>query len=331
MMVTAVPWKEETTRISEVLRQSKSVLILEHKKPDGDCIGSGLGLALGLLFLGKRVLLLSQDAHPSSYDFLPGQYLHSTISEMTSDPVSFDTVVFLDCTDPHRTGKCLSFAVGDMIINIDHHVSNSQYGDVCLVDPGASSTGELVFFLLKALGVPITRNIALCLYCAIASDTGGFRYQNTTARALWVASELVEVGADPSRVADYLFETRSLSSLLLLRSALQTLTLHFGGNVASVEVTRDMVENSGSSFDETEGIINYPRSIEGVEVALCFKETPDGQGVDVSFRSKHRVDVAKIAESLGGGGHARAAGAFILGSLDQAKIKVFGVLSKEDI
>lgn len=331
MMDMIVPWRDETAQISKVLRQSKSVLLLEHKKPDGDCIGSGLSLALGLLFLGKKVLLLSQDPHPSTYDFLPGRYLHSTISEMPSEPLRFDTVVFLDCTDPHRAGKCLNTAVGDTIINIDHHVSNVGYGDISLVDPSASSTGELVFFLLGALGVPITRNIAVCLYCAIVSDTGGFRYQNTTARALWVASELVDAGADPSKVADHLFETRSLSSLLLLSSALQTLTLHFAGKVASVEVTREMMHNSGASPDETEGIINYPRSIEGVEVALCFKETLDAQGVDVSFRSKYKVDVSKIAESLGGGGHARAAGAFIPGTLDEAKRKVLNVLAKEEI
>ncbi|HOB30573.1 MAG TPA: bifunctional oligoribonuclease/PAP phosphatase NrnA [Bacillota bacterium] len=330
-MTMSVAWREETTQIGEVLRQSEKVLILEHEKPDGDSIGAGLGLVLGMLFLGKNAILLSQDPHPSTYDFLPGRHLHIVVSDMKSEYGPFDAVVFLDCADRARAGAAVEFAKGDIVINIDHHVTNSMFGDINLVDPGASSTSELVFYLLKTMQVPITRNIAICLYTGIISDTGAFRYENTTSRTFAVASHLVDAGADPSRIANQLYECRTASFLLLLGKALQTLSLHHDGKVASVEITREMIRDAGSSFQETDGIVDYPRSIEGVEVALCFKERPDGIGVDVSFRSKCRVDVSKIAEALGGGGHPRAAGATITGSMEEAKDKVFSLLSKEQI
>jgi phosphoesterase RecJ-like protein len=329
-MVTRAPCRQEFEQIAGLLAKCTKVVILEHEKPDGDSIGSGLAFALALSFLGKKAALLSQDPHPGIYDFLPGSHLHITAASVEAGDLVPELAVFLDCTGPERAGTVLEHVKGKTSINIDHHVSNSMFGHINLVDPDASATGELVFFLLRVMGIPITRDIATCLYVALVTDTGGFRYQNTTPRAFHVAAELIDAGANPSQVADYLYETKTLSSVVLLRDALHTLTLHSGGKVASVDVTSEMVKNAGALFEETEGIIDYPRSIAGVEVSLCFKENEDRSGVHVSLRSRSRVDVSKIAASLGGGGHPRAAGVFIQGSLDEVKGMVLEVLGESE-
>ncbi len=330
-MVTKAPYRQEFAQIASVLAGCKNVVILEHEKPDGDCIGSGLAFALALSFLGKRGVLLSHDFHPSMYDFMPGRYFYTPVSSFKPEGFNADVAVFLDCTGPERAGSALEFAKGKAWINIDHHVSNSEFGDINVVDPDASAAGEIVFFLLKELGVPVTEDIATCLYVAIATDTGGFRYQNTSRRAFHVASELIDAGANPSQVADYLYEARTFSSIVLLQSALRTLALHNDGKVASVEVTADMIKDAGASFEETEGIIDYPRSIAGVEISLCFKQNEDRTGVHVSLRSRSRVDVSQIAASLGGGGHPRAAGVFIEGTLEEAKARVLELLDEPEI
>mgnify|MGYP000957587222 CR=1 FL=1 len=317
---------QELSVIGNALNQSQSVVILEHEKPDGDCIGSGLALSMFLSSMDKKVALLSPDPHPVVYDFLPGQWLYTVSSLFDQGSFQDAITVFLDCASPERTGQALSFAMGRPWINIDHHVSNLQFGDINLVDSDASAAGELVFFLLKAMNAQITKDMATCLYVAIATDTGGFRYQNTTPRALRVAAELVGLGASPSEIAGHLYEARTLSSIVLLCTVLKTLAFHHEGKVALVEVTDGMVEEAGSSFEEAEGIIDYPRSISGVEVSLCFKEDSSNEGVRISMRSKSKIDVSSLAGLFGGGGHPRAAGAFVQGSMEEVKSKVLKAL-----
>ncbi|HHY12058.1 MAG TPA: bifunctional oligoribonuclease/PAP phosphatase NrnA [Firmicutes bacterium] len=325
-MAKKIPHRDKLEQIATIIAESKRVLILEHEKPDGDCIGSGLALALVVSSLGKKAMLLSQDPHPATYDFLPGAHLHTMTSCLEPEETDPDVTVFLDCTGPERAGEALSYARSKTWINIDHHVSNSQFGHASLVDPDAAATGELVFFLLKAMGAAIDTDVATCLYAALVSDTGGFRYQNTSPRCFHVAAELIDSGANPSQVADYLYETRSLSSLLLLKNALHTLALHKGGKLASIDVTAQMLKDARASFEDANSVIDYPRSIAGVEVALCFKENQDQATVHLSLRSRSKVDVSKVAVSLGGGGHPRAAGAVVEGTLEQVRARVFGVL-----
>lgn len=309
-------------RVVSAIRSHSSFVVLSHEKPDGDAVGSGLAMVLALHALGKRAILVTADPLPAVYDFLPGKPFHTRAAYLEPADFSPEVALFVDCTDPERAGPALRFAEGKFFINIDHHVSNSGFGDVRLVRPDASATGEIVYEVLEALGVDITLEIATCLYVAIVTDTGGFRYQNTTGACLRVAAALLDKGVAAWSIAEHVFETRSVSSVLLLASALSTLKLHRRGKVASIVVTKEMMKAAGASPDETEGIIGYPRSLTGVEVALLFKEDPQGRGFHVSMRSRSKVDVAEVAVSLGGGGHPRAAGALVPGDLAEAMAKV---------
>lgn len=321
-------WQADLKRVASAIRSHKSFVVLCHEKPDGDAVGSGLAMVLALHSLGKQAIFVTSDPLPAVYDFLPGKPFHTRAGYL--EPVDFspEAAIFLDCTDAERAGSALRFAEGKFHINIDHHVSNSGFGDVKLVRPHASATGEIVYEVLEALGVEMTLDIATCLYVAIVTDTGGFRYQNTTGACLRIAAALLDKGVSAWSIAEQVFETRSVSSVLLLASALSTLKLHRRGKIASIFVTKEMMKAAGASPDETEGIIGYPRSLTGVEVALLFKEDLAGRGFHVSMRSRSKVDVAQVAVSLGGGGHPRAAGALIPGDLSEVMAKVLSELDK---
>jgi phosphoesterase RecJ-like protein len=317
--------------IKRLIEKHHSFVLLEHEKPDGDCVGSGLALVQALQNLGKQALLISQDPHPAVYDFLPGNEFHTRAQYIEPEDFHAEVAVFIDCTDPERAGKGLELAKNSVWVNIDHHVSNTGFGDVSLVCPSAAATGEIIYKLLLAMEVSITKEIATCLFVAIATDTGGFRYQNTTKETFEIAGALTGYGANPWEIAEQIFETRSVSSVLLLGKALNTLKVSRGGKLATLAVTRDMMAQAGASADETEGIIGFPRSISGVEVSLLFREMEDGSGFHVSFRSRSKVDVSKIAMRLGGGGHPRAAGALVGGTLEEAFRKVLAILDELDI
>ena len=308
------------------IRSHRSFVVLEHEKPDGDAVGSGLAMVQALLALGKQAILVSSDPHPAVYDFLPGKPFYTRAAYLEPADFAPEAAIFVDCTDPERAGAGLKFAQGKYVINIDHHVSNSRFGDAYLVQPDASATGEIVYGVLEALGAEITPDIATCLYVAIVTDTGGFRYQNTSGDSLRIAASLLDKGASAWTVAEQVFETRSVSSVLLLGSAIATLKFHRRGKIATVAVTREMLKSSGAAPEETEGIIGYPRSIVGVEVALLFREDLVGRGFHVSMRSRSKVDVSAVAVSLGGGGHPRAAGVLLKGDLHEVTEKVLAAL-----
>ncbi len=301
--------------IVRVINANSSFIVLEHEKPDGDCIGSGLALVQALHSLGKKALLVSQDPHPAIYDFLPGRSHHTRAGCLDPGTFSADVAIFVDCADAERAGNALEFTRKKLRINIDHHISNTLFGHINMVDPGAAAAGQLVYSILKRLGVEISPDLATCLYVAIMTDTGGFRYQTTTQEVFELASLLIGKGANGSKIAERVFETRSFSSLLLLGSALSTIELYHGGKVATATVTKDMLKKTGATLEETEGIIEYPRSIAGVWLSLLFKEDQNLEKVHVSFRSREQVNVAELADLFGGGGHPRAAGATIEGSM----------------
>lgn len=304
--------------IVNLLRERETFFIYLHQFPDGDAIGSSLGLAGGLRQLGKEVYLVSRHPLPEQYRFLPGSEGISDRSPLQEGSV----VVLLDCTGLDRAGlRREGLGAGTVVVNIDHHASNGYFGDLNLVDPHAAAVGELVYYLLDHLGVEIDGRIATCLYAAILTDTGCFSFENTTSRSLEVAARLVEKGARPYEVAQEIYESRPASSLRLLSRALGSLELSPGGRVGWMTVTREMIEDTGATDGDSDGVANYARAVRGVELGILFRELPDGM-VKVGLRSRGQVDVSQLAASFGVGGHPRAAGCVLPGPVEVARREV---------
>ncbi|CUH96136.1 hypothetical protein P22_2224 [Propionispora sp. 2/2-37] len=305
------------SRIAELLKTARKIILTGHIHPDGDCLGSLLALYHALVARGKEVQMLIDDNIPVTYHFLPGiEQIARPVVETTCD-----VLVVLDASDAERIGRVAGM-VKAPVINIDHHASNLKFADYWLLDNQAAATGELIFELLEELKCEITCDIAVCLYTAIATDCGFFRYANTTARTLRYAAFLIECGAQPHVISEYI-ETKPLTSIIALGQVLQTLEFYLDGKIASISIDREL----GDSVQSTEGFINYPRTIEGVEVAIMFKADEENL-IRISFRSK-QVDVSKIALSFGGGGHVRAAGCTLAGTLAEVKASIVAAVSKE--
>ncbi|HML95918.1 MAG TPA: bifunctional oligoribonuclease/PAP phosphatase NrnA [Thermodesulfobacteriota bacterium] len=323
---------EEMKAVIEAIRNSGRILITSHENPDGDALGSTLGLGLGLEKLGKEVVFYNKDGVPELLTFLPGSERIRTSLEGAGD---FDLAFAVDCTGTSRAGDEFEDFVKAgrcrQVVIIDHHQTNSSSADIHLLDSGSSSTGEIVYLLLKTMSVEIDEAIAKNLYTTIVSDTGSFRYSNTNPVTFRDASELVERGVDPAEISEALFESEPLRKLRLVALVLPTLSVREGNRVASVVIDRSMFEKAGARREDTEGLVNIPRSIKGVEVAVAFREEA-GNGSPfwkISFRSKGDVDVARIAERFGGGGHKKAAGCSVEGTLEEVQSKVFGCIGEE--
>lgn len=322
----------ELEKIKELVLASKRILITSHENPDGDALGSMIGLGLGLEQLGKEVILYNKDGVPEILEFLPySNRIRTTLSDVEG---TFDLAFAVDCTGIGRAGKEFEEFAGSgrcgRVIIVDHHQTNGTCADLYLLDPHSSSTGMIIFSLLKSFPVEISRPIAKNLYATIIGDTGSFRYSNTNPDTFRVAAELVEHGADPSETSEAMFENEPLRRVRLLGLVVPTLDMAVNNQIAYVVVEKGMFVQTGTSREDTEGIINIPRSIKGVEVAVLFREETgdNGSSWKISLRSKGKVDVAKIAEAFGGGGHKRAAGCSISGSLGDVRKKVFNSLSE---
>jgi len=309
--------------VARVLASGRRFLLPLHLAPDGDSVGSVLGLALLLDRLGvETVVSYERDPLPPVYGFLPGSDRVVPLDRVAGE---FSGAVFLDMTDPGRAGEKTREYMADLpLVNVDHHPTNSGFGRVRFLDPEAPAVGEMIISIADCLGVPIGPEVATCLYVALMTDTGSFQYDNTTPRAFRAAARLVEAGASPPEVSRHVYETRSPASLRLVHLVLGTLTVEQGGRVAHVTLTRDMLARTGATLADSDGLINYPRSVAGVEVAILFREEEDGR-VKVGFRSRH-VDVGELAASLGGGGHARASGCLLDGPVEAARALVLSRL-----
>jgi len=303
---------------AELLLQHANIVVTAHIHPDGDSLGSMLALSAYLTAAGKNVRLLLDDEIPKLYGFLPGI---NAIEQPDSRKIKADLLVILDASDLERIGR-VKDAVDAPILNIDHHVSNTKFADYLFLDSRSAATGEIILRLLKFLKADITAAIATSLYTAIATDCGFFRYANTSADTMRYCAELIDCGVKPHLISEEL-ESKPLSSIVNLSKILETLDLFYDGKIATITVTAETMADNES----TEGFINYPRIIEGVEVAIMFKAT-DNATCRVSMRSK-RLDVSKLALSFGGGGHAKAAGCTLNGSLAEVKAKVVAAAIKE--
>lgn len=292
--------------IINAIRAADTFLIATHSYPDGDALGSQIALGNILRSLGKRVYLYSEEEVPNLYNFLPGC---EDLKTALPDLKSIDCVIALDCGDQLRLGKAMeSLLTVHPLIMIDHHAGNKEFGDHAWVDPKRASTGEMVFDVAVALDTDIGKETAYCLYTAIVSDTGSFKYSSTTADTFRIAGELIAKGVKPSDVAGKLFDNFSVNRLQLMKAVLATLKLYGENSIAIIHVTQDMFNETSTTPADTESFINYPRSLVSVKVVAFIKETRTDL-ISVSLRSKGKeCDVAAVAAKFGGGGHRNAAG-----------------------
>ncbi len=308
--------------------KNNEFLITSHLHPDGDAVGSLLGLGLALKSLGKRVVELISP-HPISehYQFLPGSEFIQLPGNLTKQ--RFDVGIVLDCTELNRAGKELEKILRNCenVVNIDHHISNKNFGNVNIVDPGAAATGEVIVDILKEMEIQITPDVATNLYVALITDTGSFQYQNTTPKSYRTAAFLLEHGAAQGQIQQFLNEHRSLTSLRLLEKSLGTLSISENGLTAWMTVSQKFLHELGGKIEDCEGFINYPKSLVGVEVGILFKELNNNE-IKVGFRSKNFLDVNQLAACFGGGGHERAAGCTIWGPLKEVERKVIQTTEK---
>ena len=297
-------------------------LVTTHEGPDGDAVGSSLALGNYLRRLGKDVTVYFSDPVPELYLFLP---LADSVVHRIPDR-DFDICFVLDVGEFRRAGEELvNFTRVGKFINIDHHLLCDRFGAINLIDSEAAATGVLIHRIITAAGHEVDYDTALCIYTAVITDTGSFRYSNANQEAFTVAGELVARGVNAWSVAEKLYESQPRKRLELLALALATLVVSPRGDVASITVTLDMYEKTGTNAEITDGFVNYPRSIRGVEVAVFFREVKPGL-YKAGFRSKGKVNVSALAAEFGGGGHHNAAGCTIAGRLEEVRQRIFAHL-----
>jgi len=296
--------------ILEALREGNRFLVCSHARPDGDAIGSMLAMGMLLRQMGKSADLVTADRVPTVYEGLVGA---DDIRILTHVEGAYDAVILLECDGLERVRLCGLDAY--LIINIDHHLSGREYGHLNWIDRGAASVGELVHRLVMASGATITPEMATCLYTTVLTDTGGFCYGSTNASTFALAHDLVQAGADPVRIAQNLYFSTPMAKMLLLGAALSNLKRE--GRMAWLWVTHNDMIRTCAAEEDCEGIVNMAIAVAGVEAAAFLREMPDST-IRVSLRGKGLVNVAAVAERLGGGGHLGAAGCALIGPLQQA-------------
>lgn len=309
---------ERIAAILKVIGEGERFLVCSHAGPDGDAFGSIIAMGMLLEKMGKRAHLVSADRVPVVHRWLPGA---DRIEKALRVHGPYDAVILLECDGLERTR--LQGLEKFFQVNIDHHASGVEFADVNWIDHEAACVGEMVYRLFKAAGVALTPEAANCIYTTVLTDTGGFLYGGTRASTFELARELTLAGADPIRVAQQVYFSTPMSKLLLLGAALRN--LHREGRVAWLSITHEDIMRSCALEEDCEGIVNYALSIAEVEVA-CFLRKLEEPRVRVSLRSKGGVNVAAIAERLGGGGHENAAGCTLDGSLVRVKEQIVGEL-----
>jgi phosphoesterase RecJ-like protein len=312
-------------RIINEIRSAQTFCVVGHIRPDGDCIGSQLGLTLALKNAGKQVCCWNEDNVPHKLKFLdPDRLVQKPKSGM-----EFDCVIATDCASFERLGKA-GDAVSSrkLLINIDHHQSNTRYGDLNWISARESSTGELIFKLLRTAGWTISPQIADCLFTAVSTDTGSFQYPTTQPHTYSVAGELVKRGADLAKICDEVYQSYPLSRVRLLRHVYNTFRLTEGEKIGYFWLRKKDFVRTGATPDDAEGLIDHVRDIEPVVVACVFEEL-EPELTRISLRSKHpNINVSEIAGQFGGGGHKAAAGARIPGRPMSVQRRVIGVVRR---
>ncbi|MFC1620772.1 bifunctional oligoribonuclease/PAP phosphatase NrnA [Candidatus Omnitrophota bacterium] len=306
--------------IKKIIKKFDTFLISAHINPEGDSVGSQIALASLLKRLGKKVIIVNESPVPHILRFMNG--VDGILKELPRN-VDFQAAVVLDCPDMSRIGKISEYVTKDKaVINIDHHISNQKFGRHNWVDAKASSAGEMVFELFKEFKLKIKYDEAVAIYVAIMTDTGSFKYTNTSSETHRIIAELMDAGIEPYDIYSKIYEMSSLQDTSLLGCALQTLKVSEDGTIAWLWVTKEMLKKTKASLEGTEGIINFARSIGGVEIAAFFRETGTENRIKVSFRSKGKADVNKLASFFNGGGHVTASGCTVFGKMEEVEKKV---------
>jgi phosphoesterase RecJ-like protein len=300
-------------QIIKQINEAKHILLASHSQPDGDAVSSILALGLAISKLGKKTTIYNASPIPAVYRFLPSV---ERIVRHIKKANTYDVALVLDCGDLPRIGEATTTVSQiPVVINIDHHISNTGFGDIQLIDPLACSTAEIVYRLIKAMDVPIDKAMATSLYTGILTDTGSFRFSSTNQAAFAISQEMAELGVEPHDVAQHVYGTYSLGRIKLLNLALDSIEISDNGKLSIMTVTGAMFAETRTQPEDADGMINYARRIEDVKVAALIHEQKNGETTSngqcrfhVSLRSDGSVDVAAIAGSFGGGGHASAAG-----------------------
>lgn len=306
-------------KITNLLREKDNFLLSSHINPDGDAVGSLIALGDILKSIGKKVTLSLPDEVPHTYRFLRNSDKIVLQDELEG---RFDIIVVLDTSTKDRTGNLDRFIdQAELLINIDHHVSNSNYADINYIDANAAAVGVIVYEIKNILGVEIDLDTATALFVAIMTDTGGFRYENSTSSCFRTVAELVDYGIYIPSVSNLVYFATPARKIKLLGETLQTLEINEQNRVAWIIINNSMLERTGARMEDSEDLINYIREIDSVDVSILFLDNSDGN-IKVSFRSKTNFDVNKFANRFGGGGHPRASGCVIEGSLQEVINKV---------
>ncbi len=316
--------------ISKVLQKNNNFLITSHINLDGDGIGSELALYSILKKLKKKPIILNQGKLPKIYDFLPGINKIQYLKDDYIDTKSIDVGISLDCSNVKRMGKTYEiFRNIKTVINIDHHKSNENFGDLNYVDSSVSSVGEIIYELIKSINIDLLdEDISTCLFTSILTDTGSFRYSNVSSNTFRIASDLTSFRIKPHLIADNIYNRNTYSGLKLLGEALSTLEVTDSNYVSWLTITRKMLNNTKANDEEIEGIIDVAATLDNTEISILFRETKDNK-IKISFRSKGNFDVNKFAGKFNGGGHPNAAGCLCSGKMYKIKEKILSELLKD--
>lgn len=310
-------------KVVACVKKYNNFLITSHTNLEGDALGSELAFYKLLRKLGKRATIINEDDLPYGYDFLPGKNIIKKFKQNLKG-IKFDCFAVLDCSDLKRTGEVYRLNIENKpILNIDHHISNQRFGDINWIEVSISSCSEMIYKLFKKLRLPLDRDAAIALYTGMLSDTGSFRYSNTTSFTHRAISELLKYNFNSPQIYKNIYENIPFEDAKLLTKILPNMRRDTGGKIVWFQLARNMLRNKRLSFDLSEHILSFGRAIKDVEVIVLFKENLGVKDeIRVNFRSQGKVDVNRVAAFFGGGGHKTASGATIHGKLKQVRKRV---------
>lgn len=327
-MPHAPEYLQQLEAAQKFIEQHDDFLVVSHIQPDGDATSSTYAMAWMLSQLGKSFTMINEGSMPSKFSYLWGS--DQVLAYNQEQPERrFQTIISVDCADFSRIGKISTlFDEHVELLNIDHHPTNDRFGTCQIIKSDAAATVQILYDLAIHMNLTPDLQFGECIYTGLLTDTGGFRYSNTSPEVMQIASSLLTLGVQGHAIAEQVLERLTFSQIVLLQRALSTLSFAHSRQLAWICVTLDDLAATGASSEDLDGLVNYPRNVEGVEVGLLFKEKSPGV-IKVSLRSAGKVDVAKIAQIIGGGGHVRASGCTIFGTMEDAVARMVQEVGKE--